>query len=491
MKRFYKMVLPAACFMVLFMPGLFAQPVMNLNLDCPNISGQLTYFNNAATLLYDVQVQLKTTAGQLLQTTTTDYLGHYEFCQLTPGNYLITAASTRPAGGVNATDALIALRHYVGQITLTGLKFKAADINDNGYVNSTDALMILRRFVGQITTFPAGEWVFESNTITVTGDSPVVLNIKGLSYGDLDGSFTPAGCTPMPTTSDAGPDQNVTGSTTSLAGNTPIDGTGEWSIATGTGGNITDPADPASGFSGTAGNTYTLVWTITTVCASTTDTVTITFTPPSFTCGSPITDTRDGQVYNTVLIGTQCWMQQNLNIGTMIPNTQNPVDNLVIEKYCYSDDPMMCTIYGGHYNWNEMMQYATLPGGQGICPTGWHIPSDQDWCTLTSFLDVSVNCNLLELSGINAGGKMKETGTIHWLTPNTGATNESGFTVLPAGYHYSAGSSDGIGHNTWFWSSSESQSAKAYYRYLYSNTAKVGRGQVAKENGFSVRCMRD
>ena len=491
MKRFCKVFLPAICFSVLWMPGILARPVMSVNSDCPNITGQITYFNNAATPLYDVQVQLMTAAGQLLQTTTTDYMGQYGFCQLTPGNYIITAASTRPAGGINATDALIALRHYVGQITLTGLKFEAADINDNGYVNSTDALMILRRFVGQIATFPAGDWVFESNTIAVTDDIPLVLNFRGLCYGDLDATFIPAGCSPLPTPSDAGPDQTVTGTATNLAGNTPLSGTGEWSIGSGTGGSVAEPGNPLSAFSGVAGNTYTLVWTITTGCASSTDTVQITFTSPTFTCGSSFTDTRDGQVYNTVQIGTQCWMQQNLNIGVMIPNNQNPGDNQVIEKYCYSDDILNCSIYGGQYNWNEMMQYTTVQGVQGICPAAWHIPTDQEWCALLTFLDPAVDCDLPGLSGINGGGKMKETGTVHWNTPNTGATNESGFTVLPAGYHYYTGLSDGLGLNTWFWSSSESVALKAYYRYLYYNAAKVGWGNVDKSNGFSVRCLRD
>ena len=135
------------------------------------------------------------------------------------------------------------------------------------------------------------------------------------------------------------------------------------------------------------------------------------------TCGDPFTDPRDGQTYNSVQIGTQCWMAENLNIGEMINGSEEMTDNGVIEKYCYDNDPANCETYGGLYQWNEMMEYTTTPGVQGICPTDWHLPSDGEWTTLTDFLGgESV-----------AGGKMKETGTVHWRTPNIGATNESGF----------------------------------------------------------------
>ncbi|MBI4648201.1 MAG: hypothetical protein HY738_16860 [Bacteroidia bacterium] len=145
-------------------------------------------------------------------------------------------------------------------------------------------------------------------------------------------------------------------------------------------------------------------------------------------CGTPFTDSRDSKIYNTVLIGTQCWMAENLNFGTMINSTtggQFQTDNAVIEKYCYSNNSANCSTYGGLYEWNEMMQYNPSDAGnpgttQGICPSGWHIPTDAELTTLTDYLGgESV-----------AGGKMKEIGTTHWTSPNTGATNESGCTAL-------------------------------------------------------------
>ena len=151
-----------------------------------------------------------------------------------------------------------------------------------------------------------------------------------------------------------------------------------------------------------------------------------------------ITDTRDDQEYSTVQIGTQCWMAENLNIGNMVQGVIDMTENGEIEKYCYDDNAQNCNVYGGLYQWNEMMQYVTTPSTQGICPDGWHLPSNDEYTVLTDYLGGS---------GV-AGGKMKEAGTIHWVSPNTGATNESGFTVLPGGTRWS----DNNFHRfTWLW----------------------------------------
>ena len=100
------------------------------------------------------------------------------------------------------------------------------------------------------------------------------------------------------------------------------------------------------------------------------------------------------------------------------------MNNGIIEKYCYDDDPANCDVYGGLYQWDEMMGYTTTEGVQGICPVDWHIPTDAEWDILQNYL-----------GGFNvAGGKLKEAGTIHWNAPNAGATNSSGFTALPNGY---------------------------------------------------------
>lgn len=192
-----------------------------------------------------------------------------------------------------------------------------------------------------------------------------------------------------------------------------------------------------------------------------------------------VTDPRDGQVYPTIQIGNQCWLQKNLNIGTMINSSQNQTNNEIIEKYCYNDIELNCNIYGGLYHWDEAMQYLTTAGVQGICPAGWHLPTDAEWTALTTFLGgESV-----------AGGKLKETGTTHWASPNTGATNESGFTALPAGgrgIHFNS-----LGLWTFFWSSTEYSSTISWSWYLYYSDTGVYRYSFFNSLGFSVRCLRD
>jgi uncharacterized protein (TIGR02145 family) len=196
------------------------------------------------------------------------------------------------------------------------------------------------------------------------------------------------------------------------------------------------------------------------------------------------------------MIGTQCWFKQNLNIGTMINNATNQSNNSSIEKYCYGDNPANCAVYGGLYQWDEFMNYTTSSnanpsGRQGICPTGWHIPSDAEWCQLETFLDATVSCTTTGWHGTDAGGKMKETGTSHWTSPNTGATNASGFTALPGGYRNVGGGFLDLSANTYLWSAAESSATEAWRRYLNYANAQVYRILNYKAYGFSGRCCKD
>ena len=210
----------------------------------------------------------------------------------------------------------------------------------------------------------------------------------------------------------------------------------------------------------------------------------------SFTCGNPLTDPRDGQTYTTVPIGGQCWMAENLNIGTMINSTEVMTDNATIEKYCYDNDPANCETYGGLYQWNEMMQYVTTEGTQGLCPTGWHLPTDAEWCTLEQEVDPTITCSSEYFRGVDGGGKLKEAGTTHWSSPNLGATNTSGFTALPGGYFSSNGSFYNLTVFTYLWTSSLYGSF-VWARCLYYNSAQVGREYCYQTEGFSSRCLHD
>ncbi|HNS47893.1 MAG TPA: FISUMP domain-containing protein, partial [Bacteroidales bacterium] len=298
------------------------------------------------------------------------------------------------------------------------------------------------------------------------------------------------GCWPQPSQANAGPDQvNIPGTSTTLAGNTPTYGIGVWHIITGTGGTVTDTTSPTSGITGLAGNAYSLSWTITTQCGSSLDTVLVSFAA-GFSCGDTLVDSRDGQSYATVLMGDQCWMAENMNIGTRINSTQGgfqQLDNGTIEKYCYDNDEAKCDTYGGMYEWPEAMQYVTTEGAQGICPPGWHIPTDGEWSVLSFYLGGSTV----------AGGKMKTTGTIEagtglWFDPNTGATNESGFSGLPGGDRFILdGSFYDLGNNGQFWSSSQYSTDDAWYRFLNYSLAFLFRNYLYKETGFSVRCLKE
>jgi len=201
---------------------------------------------------------------------------------------------------------------------------------------------------------------------------------------------------------------------------------------------------------------------------------------PTWQCGMKGTDLRDGKLYNMVKIGTQCWMAENLNIGTRIDVSlsQDPT-NPTIEKYCYDDSEANCDEYGGLYQWDEAMQNSTTPGAQGICPVGWHLPTDAEWTVLTDFFGGE---------GV-AGGKMKEPGYEHWNNPNTGATNESGFTALGSGISQSNGTCINIEQSTYYWSSTVRPTSWVWIRNLEYSNDDAYRHYFSKSYGFSVRCL--
>ncbi|RLD55104.1 MAG: hypothetical protein DRJ05_13490 [Bacteroidetes bacterium] len=209
----------------------------------------------------------------------------------------------------------------------------------------------------------------------------------------------------------------------------------------------------------------------------------------TWACGDELVDARDNQTYTTVQIGTQCWMAENLNIGTMINGSNIQTDNSTIEKFCYDNNTSNCDTYGGLYQWDEMMQYAFTESIQGICPIGWHLPSDAEWCTLEDEVDAgTIDCGLAGWRGIDVGGNLKETGTLHWNSPNTGATNSSGFTALGSG-------SRGISFvditlNTLFWTSTV-DGDYGLLRILTDYETRSLRGEELWEYGFSVRCIKD
>lgn len=154
------------------------------------VVGTVTYANALMTHLSNVNVKLKSGALVVMQTTTNSN-GYYQFTNVDPGSYTLEVTSTKAWGGVNSTDALIIMRHFVGLSPLTGIRLKAGDVDASTNVNSVDALYVQRRSVGLLNSFPAGDWTFEQASVSVDGFNTVTKNISGLCYGDVNASYTP------------------------------------------------------------------------------------------------------------------------------------------------------------------------------------------------------------------------------------------------------------------------------------------------------------
>jgi uncharacterized protein (TIGR02145 family) len=187
----------------------------------------------------------------------------------------------------------------------------------------------------------------------------------------------------------------------------------------------------------------------------------------------------DGNVYHTVTIGEQVWLQENLKSlhysdGAEIPG---------VVAY-NNDDDSLGAIYGLLYPWNAAMNNSVTPEAQGVCPCSCHVPTDQEWTILENYLGGSAI----------AGGKMKEAGTEHWQSPNTGATNSSGFTGLPAGEfdaYYNPNKFWLLHLAAVFWTSTQSNQAQAWERYLSHDNAACGRLPWYKVMKYSIRCIKD
>jgi uncharacterized protein (TIGR02145 family)/prepilin-type N-terminal cleavage/methylation domain-containing protein len=195
-----------------------------------------------------------------------------------------------------------------------------------------------------------------------------------------------------------------------------------------------------------------------------------------------IVDARDNKSYKTILIGSQCWMAQNLNVGTRVAGTITQSSTTPIEKYCYNNDEANCTTYGGLYQWNEMMGYITTAGVQGICPTGWHIPTDTEYKTLVEG-QATLGCES------STGWRCSPAGS-HLSNLTLNHDNSSGFTALLAGYRVTDGTFHYLSGGAFMWSSSESGTS-AWERDLDSGYATVYWGTFGKAYGLSVRCLKD
>jgi uncharacterized protein (TIGR02145 family) len=211
-----------------------------------------------------------------------------------------------------------------------------------------------------------------------------------------------------------------------------------------------------------------------------------------FNCGQTLE--FSGVNYPTIGIGNQCWLGRNLNVGVMVNSKFDQSNNSSIEKYCYDNNLSNCSLLGGLYQWSEAVQYQNgasnvqnmqtpyMGNLRGICPNGWHIPSDKEWKTLENFL----------------GGPNNTSGALKSSIPfegffNKNANNSSRFSALPAGACDVEGNFFGLGAATRFWSANEYSESNiiAINRYLDFENTNIGTGFVRKNYGFSVRCLLD
>jgi uncharacterized protein (TIGR02145 family) len=294
--------------------------------------------------------------------------------------------------------------------------------------------------------------IMTSNLSCVTGN-PASSN-KIIMSGTLAPIVTFTSCFDTITTINAKP--------INLKGGIPLGGT-----YSGPGVNsLTGIFTPATAGIGTKTITYT--YTNAAMCTALAHAHIINYPLSIVNCGSPITDIRDNKVYQTVQIGSQCWLASNLNFGTVIVSTQDQRDNCVAEKYCYNDNPTNCTNYGGLYQWDELMQYDDTPRDQGFCPPGWHIPSENDWNTLFAHY----------ISNAFAGSPLKYSGY-------------SGFNALLSGARYINKAWDFQGFETSFWSSTPRSSTQAWAHGMNEDDPSVSIYPASRVNAFSVRCLKD
>jgi uncharacterized protein (TIGR02145 family) len=206
----------------------------------------------------------------------------------------------------------------------------------------------------------------------------------------------------------------------------------------------------------------------------------------------------DGNVYKTVRIGRQWWIAENLRVthfcnGESIPNVTNSSQwtQLLTSAYCtYNDSLNNVKTHGHLYNW-----YA-VKDNRNIAPKGWHVPTDKEWKELEMHLGMTrFLADQIDWRGTDEGGKLKKTGIEHWQSPNTGATNESGFTALPSGCRSCEGRYYDIGYNARFWSSTKSTEFydewHAWSRTLAWNSSDIARYPQPRQCGYSVRCVKD
>ena len=465
-------------------------------LNCNRITGDLRYDNANQTPLAGVPVMLKTLLGNVVMRDTTDSLGYYDMVGYANGNYLLDASVNYAWGGVTSADALLVTRAFNALVSLTPFRIKAGDVNANNIANSADALLINRRITGLLAAFSAGTFINNLPTVNATGN-PLQANIRALSMGDVNGSYSVPSAVPSLVLDTVYGNGNV--GTAVVRYTNPGAGVFERGVVWSTSPNPTVSSSKSVAGSGGFGFTHTFPLTNTTTVQyarayARTNAGVYYSTEKSFSSvpwnrcpGTPTVTDIDGNLYHTVQIGAQCWTQSNLKVskyrnGDNIPTGLSNADwqNTTSGAYAiYNNDPVNDGLYGKLYN-----HYA-VTDSRGLCPTGWHVPSDAEWTILENHLGGSSV----------AGGALKSTAMQPtpggWASPNTGATNSSGFTAPPGGVRDYLGDFFTMTLNGHWWSSSVWSASAAWTRFLLYGGSTITRNYRIRAYGYSVRCCRD
>ena len=224
-------------------------------------------------------------------------------------------------------------------------------------------------------------------------------------------------------------------------------------------------------------------------------------------CGdNQFIDSRDGRFYSTVQIGNQCWIAENLNVGVMLCDSTPggsscniaQENNSVIEKYCYNNLESNCDTYGAFYQWNEAMQYVGTEEAQGICPSGWHIPSDDEFNILKNYLQGTsehwcggVLTNIGKSLANNSGWTF--SGTVCHVGNDQDPNNSTGFSILATGYRHSNTVFYNMGSNAYIWTSSASltTSSNSSSRTQNYNHSGFNTSGLSKSTAMAVRCLKN
>lgn len=352
-------------------------------------------------------------------------------------------ATQSPLNGNTNINVSVGITGLTAGITY---HYRIKTINSMGTTNSDDITFTTSGQAPSVTTLPATNIYLTGSTLNGTVNANYISSVVSFEYGTTTnyGSTTTAKQSPA----EGSEISNVNAAVSNLSGGTTWHYRikGENQLGTNYGNDVAFTT-PASG-------------------------------------GSTVTDV-EGNVYNTITIATQTWMAENLktgkyNNGDLIGTTSPANLDLTYAtspeyQWAYEGNESNVTINGRLYTW-----YA-ISDSRGVCPTGWHIPTDAEWTTLTNALgDETI-----------AGAKLKETGFIHWRTPNTGATNATGFTALPGGFRDNDGTFFYLGTYGRWWSITEDQSIYIWYRFMTYTSINVFREHSYKRGGLSVRCLKD